>query len=71
MQRSVSSTAEGLPLFILEAQASRTPVLVAPTARIPEVVIDGKTGFLVEQTTLLVMPIIYIISSIIEPCTHK
>jgi glycosyltransferase involved in cell wall biosynthesis len=41
------STAEGLPLSILEAQASGTPVLAAPTAGIPEVVIDGKTGFLV------------------------
>jgi glycosyltransferase involved in cell wall biosynthesis len=41
------STAEGLPLSILEAQASRTPVLAAPTAGIPEVVIHGKTGFLV------------------------
>jgi glycosyltransferase involved in cell wall biosynthesis len=41
------STAEGLPLSILEAQASRTPVLAAPTAGIPEVVMDGKTGFLI------------------------
>lgn len=41
------STAEGLPLSILEAQASGTLVLAAPTAGIPEVVIDGKTGFLV------------------------
>ena len=41
------STAEGLPLSILEAQASGTPVLAAPTAGIPEVVIHGKSGFLV------------------------
>ncbi len=41
------STMEGLPLSILEAQASGTPVIAAPTAGIPEVVIDGKTGFLV------------------------
>ena len=41
------STSEGLPLSILEAQASGTPVLAAPTAGIPEVVIDGRTGFLV------------------------
>ena len=41
------STSEGLPLSILEAQASGTPVLAAPTAGIPEIVVDGKTGFLV------------------------
>lgn len=38
---------EGLPLVIVEAQASKTPVLAAPTAGVPEVVIDGQTGFLV------------------------
>jgi glycosyltransferase involved in cell wall biosynthesis len=41
------STSEGLPLSILEAQASKVPVLAAPTAGIPEVVRDGETGFLI------------------------
>jgi glycosyltransferase involved in cell wall biosynthesis len=41
------STCEGLPLAILEAQASLVPVLAAPTAGIPEVIADGKTGFLI------------------------
>jgi glycosyltransferase involved in cell wall biosynthesis len=41
------STHEGLPLTILEAQATKIPVVVAPTAGIPEVVSDGQTGFLV------------------------
>jgi glycosyltransferase involved in cell wall biosynthesis len=41
------STCEGLPLSILEAQASKVPVLAAPTAGIPEVVADGETGFLI------------------------
>ena len=41
------STREGLPLSVLEAQATRTPVLAAPTAGIPEVVSDSKTGFLI------------------------
>jgi glycosyltransferase involved in cell wall biosynthesis len=40
------STNEGLPLSVLEAQATRTPVLAAPTAGVPEVVRDGDTGFL-------------------------
>jgi len=42
------STREGLPRSILEAQATKVPVLAAPTAGIPEVVIDGETGFLIE-----------------------
>ena len=41
------STSEGLPLTILEAQATGAVVLAAPTAGIPEVVEDGRTGFLV------------------------
>ncbi|MCI0463891.1 MAG: glycosyltransferase family 4 protein [Gemmataceae bacterium] len=41
------STSEGLPLSVLEAQASKVPVLAAPTAGIPDVVRDGETGFLI------------------------
>jgi glycosyltransferase involved in cell wall biosynthesis len=41
------STREGLPLSILEAQASKVPVVAAPTAGVPEVVADGETGFLI------------------------
>ncbi|HEY6358249.1 MAG TPA: glycosyltransferase family 4 protein [Vicinamibacterales bacterium] len=41
------STAEGLPLVVLEAQASNTVVLAAPTAGVPEVITNGDTGFLV------------------------
>jgi glycosyltransferase involved in cell wall biosynthesis len=41
------STLEGLPLSILEAQATKVPVLAAPSSGIPEVVIDGETGFLI------------------------
>jgi glycosyltransferase involved in cell wall biosynthesis len=41
------STSEGLPLSVLEAQATKVPVLAAPTAGIPEVVTDWKTGFLI------------------------
>jgi glycosyltransferase involved in cell wall biosynthesis len=41
------STSEGLPLTLLEAQASGTPVIAAPTAGIPEIVEDGHSGFLV------------------------
>jgi glycosyltransferase involved in cell wall biosynthesis len=41
------STNEGLPLSVLEAQASKVPVLAAPTAGIPEAVQDGITGLLI------------------------
>ena len=41
------SKREGLPLSVLEAQASQVPVLAAPTAGIPEVVQDGQTGYLI------------------------
>jgi glycosyltransferase involved in cell wall biosynthesis len=41
------STHEGLPLSILEAQATALPVLAAPTAGVPECIQDGETGFLI------------------------
>jgi len=41
------STHEGLPISILEAQATKVPVFAAPTAGIPEVVSEGETGFLI------------------------
>jgi glycosyltransferase involved in cell wall biosynthesis len=41
------STNEGLPLSIVEAQATKVPVLAAPTAGVPEVVRDDETGFLI------------------------
>jgi glycosyltransferase involved in cell wall biosynthesis len=41
------STHEGLPFSVLEAQASRTAVLAAPTAGVPEAIADGDTGFLI------------------------
>jgi glycosyltransferase involved in cell wall biosynthesis len=41
------STMEGMPLCILEAQASGVIVLAAPTAGIPEIVEHGVTGFLI------------------------
>jgi glycosyltransferase involved in cell wall biosynthesis len=41
------STREGLPLSVLEAQATKVAVLAAPTAGVPEAVRDGETGFLI------------------------
>lgn len=42
------STSEGLPLTLLEAQACGAVVIAAPTAGIPEIVADARTGFLVD-----------------------
>jgi glycosyltransferase involved in cell wall biosynthesis len=41
------SASEGLPLTLLEAQAAGVPVLAAPVGGIPEIVEDGKTGWLI------------------------
>ena len=40
------SFAEGLPMVIMEAMALRRPALTTYVAGIPELVIDGKTGWL-------------------------
>ena len=38
--------AEGLPVVIMEAMAAGTPVVTTPIAGIPELVVDGVTGYL-------------------------
>lgn len=42
----LSTKMEGTPLSILEAMASRTPVVATPVGGIPEVVTEGETGWL-------------------------
>lgn len=44
-----SGDAEGLPIVILEAQASGLPVAAFASAGIPEAVIDGDNGFLAPE----------------------
>jgi glycosyltransferase involved in cell wall biosynthesis len=44
-----SSRREGLPMAILEAMASRVPLIATAVGGVPTVVLDGRTGVLVPE----------------------
>ncbi len=43
----LSTNAEGLPLVIIEAMARKKPIVATAVDGVPEIVVDGETGFLV------------------------
>ena len=47
----VPSQEEGMGRVIVEAFSAGVPVVAFPTGGIPEVVVDGETGFLTERTS--------------------
>lgn len=45
-----SEPTEGLPTTILESLACGTPVFATPVSGIPDVIEDGKTGFIIDES---------------------
>lgn len=47
----IPSYIEGIPNLLLESMSCGTPVLATPVGGIPDLIIDGKTGFIMEDNS--------------------
>jgi glycosyltransferase involved in cell wall biosynthesis len=47
----IPSYTEGLPNIMLEAMACGTPVIATPVGAIPDIIKEGKTGFIMENNS--------------------
>lgn len=47
----IPSYTEGLPNIMMEAMSCGTPVLATPVGAIPDIIVDGKTGFIMADNS--------------------
>lgn len=47
----IPSNSEGLPNIMIEAMACGTPILATPVGSIPDIITDGKNGYLMENNS--------------------
>jgi glycosyltransferase involved in cell wall biosynthesis len=47
----IPSKTEGLPMVLLESIAEGVPVLATPVGAMPEIIEDGKNGYIIERNT--------------------
>lgn len=54
----LSSRSEGMPVALIEAGAAGVPVVATPVGGVPELVVDGETGRLAEESSGLALGLV-------------